>query len=270
MENKILVPTDFSKVAECAVDHAVKLASELNGKVVLLHVIAKDSDRNDAKLRLEGKSKTIFDKYKVEVSYVIETGNIFDDIGKVANEIKAKLIIMGTHGAKGMQKLTGSHALKVITNSEVPFVVVQERPIEKHGYKKIVFPIDISRETKHKLKYTIDMANYFHSEIILATPQATDEFYVRNLKNNLAYVEATLKSEGLKYRVVEAFKGDFTKQIVKIAVQAHADLIAIVNEQKTTFLSQAEEQEIIENDPEIPVLCVNKTQITKAGGVIGS
>ena len=38
----------------------------------------------------------------------------------------ASAIIMGTHGAKGMQKLFGSFAMKVIISTSVPFMVVQK------------------------------------------------------------------------------------------------------------------------------------------------
>lgn len=268
--NKILVPTDFSKVADCAVDHAVKLASLSNGQVVLLNVVAKDSEHNDAKLKLEGKSKGIFEKYNVKVEYIIRTGNIFEDIGAVASEIKASLIIMGTHGAKGFQKITGSYALKVITNSEVPFVVVQERAIGANGYKKIVLPINFSRETKHKLKQTIQLAKYFDSEVDIIYPNETDELLAKNLKNNIAYTEATLKSEGIRYKLSASIGGDFTKQVLKFAIAEKADLIAIVNEQKSTFMSLSDEQDIIANDAQIPALCVNPAQVTVKGGILGS
>jgi nucleotide-binding universal stress UspA family protein len=268
--NKILVPTDFTKVAECAVDHAIKLASLLNGQIVLLHVIAKENETNEAKLKLEGLSKQILDKYNIKVDYIIRVGNIFDDIGAVANEIKAKLIIMGTHGAKGMQKIFGSYAIKVITNSEVPFVVVQQRPIAANGYKKIILPIEATRETKHKIKQTIDIAKYFNSEILLIGAKANDELFMRNLRNNMAFTEASLRDNNIPYTVHYAQSKNFTREIMNLAIAENADLIAIVNEQKNSFFSPAEEQEIIANEAQIPVLCVNPANVTIAGGILGS
>ena len=58
---------------------------------------------------------------------IIRKGNIFEDIGDVAKEIGARLIIMGTHGIKGIQKLVGSYALKVILHSEIPFIITQKK-----------------------------------------------------------------------------------------------------------------------------------------------
>ena len=64
---------------------------------------------------------------------------IFSTIGEVATEIDANLVIMGTHGIRGMQKLTGSWALKVIVGSKAPFLVVQGPP-ESDQLHDIVFP----------------------------------------------------------------------------------------------------------------------------------
>jgi hypothetical protein len=52
---------------------------------------------------------------------------------------------MGTHGAHGWQHITGSHALKVVTNSTTPFVIVQEARINKSGYDDIVVPLDLHK-----------------------------------------------------------------------------------------------------------------------------
>jgi hypothetical protein len=65
------------------------------------------------------------------VTPVVRVGSVYEDIGDAAAEIDADLIIMGTHGMRGMQFITGSRALRVITSSSVPFVVVQERPIKE-------------------------------------------------------------------------------------------------------------------------------------------
>ena len=43
-ENLILVPTDYTEVADCAINHALKLASILQGKISLLHVVAKEDE----------------------------------------------------------------------------------------------------------------------------------------------------------------------------------------------------------------------------------
>ena len=124
---KVLVPHDFSPVADCAVSHAAKIAKSYNGEVYLLHVVgkAKEVDANKDKLRAIGEKAEA--KYGIKANVIVRIGNIFEDIGDVASEIGAGYIVMGTHGARGMQKIMGSHAIRVISHSKVPFVIVQEK-----------------------------------------------------------------------------------------------------------------------------------------------
>ena len=85
----------------------------------------------------------------------------------------AALIIMGTHGVRGMQFLTGSRALKIVTESSIPFIVVQERNIREHGYHRLVFPLDLHQDTKQKLSVVSDVARYFNSKVYLVLPGET-------------------------------------------------------------------------------------------------
>ncbi|GAI18925.1 unnamed protein product, partial [marine sediment metagenome] len=90
---------------------------------------------------------------------------------------------MGTHGMRGMQKLTGSWALKVIVGSEVPFVVVQEPPANEH-FNNIVFPIDFRAETKEKLNWAVYLAKYYHTKLHIIKSKVTDAALIRKVNNN--------------------------------------------------------------------------------------
>jgi nucleotide-binding universal stress UspA family protein len=273
--NLILVPTDFSKVADCAVNHAITIAKKLNGEISLLHVVSKQAQVDEAKAKLNKVAEDIALRSGIKVNIIARVGNIFEDIGDVAAEISARLIIMGTHGVKGFQHITGSHALKVITNSKVPFIVVQEKTI-KSGYEEIVLPLSFSRDTKQKLATTVELAKYFNSKIFIITPKEEDEFLSNAVKRNLAFAKNYMDEHRVPYHVqVAEEKGSFVKQVVRYAVSIDADLIAIVNSPDSTsvlpdFLGSAEEQQIITNEPQIPVLCINPAQVTVKGGVLGS
>jgi nucleotide-binding universal stress UspA family protein len=272
--NIILVPTDFSKVAECATNHAIAIANRLDGEVHFLHVVSKQAQVDSAKEKLSPIASDITAKHGIKVSIIVRVGNIFEDIGDVAAEIGAKLIIMGTHGVKGFQHITGSHALKVITNSSVPFIVVQEKTI-KNGYEDIVLPLNMSKETKQKLSATVKLAKYFNSKIHIIAPKEDDEFLNNAVKRNLAFSKNYLEENHIPYSVKTADdKGNFVKQIIKYSVSIDADLIAIVSSSEgfvlPEFMASAEEQQIITNEAQIPVLCVNPAQVTVAGGILGS
>ena len=179
---------------------------------------------------------------------------------------------MGTHGMKGMQFITGSYALRVITNSKIPFIVVQEKFI-RSGYQKIVCPLDFSKETKQKVRITALMAKYFNAKVFIIVPPTDDEFLQKDINRNLGYTEATLEANGISYEVQTAEAGNFTKQIIKHAVSIDADLIAIMNDDEAAlpgFIGGGDEQATITNDAQIPVLIVNPAQVLRGQGVLGS
>ena len=102
---KVLVPHDFTSVADCAVNHAVKLAKSFSGDVFLLHVVSKAKEVDAVKEKLNKIVENTNVELGVNIHVIVRIGNIFEDIGDVAIEIGAGYIVMGTHGAKGMQKI---------------------------------------------------------------------------------------------------------------------------------------------------------------------
>jgi len=270
--NIFLVPTDYSKVAECAVNHATKLAQTLNGEVRLLHVVAKDKDVEENKAKLTKLCAEYSKAGNIKVDFTVRVGNIFDDIGKVASEIGAQLIIMGTHGVKGFQHITGSHALKVITNSKVPFIVVQQRNIREGAYAKIVLPLELAKETKQKIAITIAMAKYFNSKVYVFSPLETDEYLKNTATRNLNYTKSEMQIHKVQFETATAEKsGNFVKQLLQYASKIDADLITMLNIQDiglTEFIAGPDEQQVITNETQIPVLCMNPVNVTVSTGSI--
>lgn len=266
----ILVPTDFTPVAHTAIEHALDVASTIHGKVFLLNVVQSKEEVDEANKKLAKEMEYVKGLgSSVPVETFVRIGNIFDDIGDAAVEQKATLIIMGTHGASGWQKVTGSYALKVITNSTTPFVVVQDRVPEKKGYDKILVPLDLNNETKQKLEIVADMAKYFESDVILVTPKETDEFLAHKLNGNIAWAKKYLNERNIKNEAM-IIEGNFVKNMLKKAYEMDVDLISIMNLQKNSLMGMfgsSYEQAIITNEFDIPVLCVNPKDTMSGGSV---
>lgn len=267
----ILVPTDFTEVAHTAINHAVELAKTIHSSVVILHVVKNEAEIAEISEKLEEEVKLAKSiEGDVEVTSLIKIGNIFDDIGDAADEVKAAMIVMGTHGASGWQRITGSNALKVITNSTVPFVVVQKQVMKESGYDSIVAPLDLHNETKQKLEAVADMAKYFNSEVHIVTPKETDEFLIHKLNGNIAWAKRYLSEKGIRNTThIVKKKGDFVNQMIEIAGEVEADLISIMNLQKNSLIGMLSnyEQDIITNKSQIPVLCVNPIYIGNSGSI---
>lgn len=272
---KFLVPVDFTEVSRTAIIHALDLSKSISGEVFFLHIVADKDDVDGAKSKLDTEIHWAQAKYpSIKITPIIRVGNIFEDIGDVASENEVSIIVMGTHGASGWQKVTGSHAMKVITNSKVPFIVTQKGTTKESGYDTILVPLDLHNETKQKLEIVADMAKYFNSEVHLVTPKETDEFLRNKLNGNIAWAKRYLAENGIKSTTeIADGSGAFVDQLLEIANKIDADLITIMNLQRNSLmgiLGPKYEQEIITNKAQIPVLCVNPKEMSVSGGSVFS
>ena len=262
----VLVPNDFTEAAEYALEHAAKVVKIFNGEVHMLHVIAKEKDREKAQAKLDEMGAAAQEKYGVPYKGIIRKGNIFDDIGDVAKEIGARLIIMGTHGVKGIQKLVGSYALKVILHSEVPFIITQKKSPNDKGYKDIVVPISYEEESKQKLSLLTKISDHFEAKLHVFCPYETDSFLVARLKRQLAFTKKFLDDKKVPYDVkIAKEKGNFLPQVTAYAKEVQADLIAVVNTADKGVLpdfiaGSTGEQDLITNSAHIPSIIMNPSQ----------
>jgi nucleotide-binding universal stress UspA family protein len=269
-KKKLLVPYDFSDVADSAIEHALVTAKAVDAEVHILHVVAKKEAIKEAKEKLEvalAKAKSISRVKDVNIEAHVRVGNIFDDISDVSLELGAELIFMGTHGAHGWQHITGSHALKVVTNSATPFVIVQESKIDINGYNDIVVPLDLEKETKQKLTLVANMAKYFNSRVHVIIPDETDEFLKHTIKANIIFANKFFGDRGIQCTTTLAPASGFEKEVVKHAIKVNGDLIAIMNTQKNQILGAwgaNHEQYIITNDAKIPALILNPINASNA------
>ncbi len=272
MENiskPIIVPWDFTSVAENAYAYAVNISRQLSRDIILLHIVAHEKDINPSLQKLENKSKELAISSGITTTPLIKAGNIFDTIRAVAHEHKAEMVVMGTHGRKGMQKLTGSWALKVLANSKVPFLVVQNKPT-KDKIRKILFPIDFRSETKEKVNWIYYLSEHFNSTFVLLKRKSSDRGFRRKIASNLHYAENFLKNNDIGYEIHTASgKKSFEKETVDFAKEVGADMILVLVTRDIGFFDYiiaAKEQYIISNPESIPVLCLNPKPAKIASG----
>lgn len=271
-ENKktILVPWDFTPVAEFALQHAIKIADTFNNDITLLNIVKKQKEVDEVLVKLNAEAENVFKKHHIKPRVLAVVGTIFTTIGEVASEINSNLVIMGTHGIKGMQKLTGSWALKVIVGSKVPFVVVQNSP-KDHVFKRILVPFDHKMEGKEKLAWVSYLAKYYKSEITLFKTGTTDELLQKKANNNIIFAKKFLDEKNITFTVsVAEGKKSFPDDTIDFASKNDCDLILIMTTKDIGFKDYvlgATEQEIIANEAKIPVMCVNpREDIRKLAG----
>ncbi|HEY4787404.1 MAG TPA: universal stress protein [Bacteroidales bacterium] len=264
----ILVPTDFTPVAGYAAEHAVKYSRILNKEVTLLHIIKRESELKEAEARISAEAKQITDKFGIKVNTVVREGTIFSTIGEVSYEQNAVLVVMGTHGMQGLQKITGSWALKVAVKSKAPVIVVQEPP-KREKIQRMVFPLDFKRENKEKIGWACFMAGLFNSKILVLKSKVKDKSFIRNLLINFRFTERYFRSHDIDYEVFVAEpKKNFAHQTVEFARKTDADLILVMTTPSINYADYilgASEQYIIANEAKIPVMCINPRPIRIGG-----
>ena len=259
----VVVPWDFTQVAENALAHAVKIAKTLNNEIRLLHIVdsgIKNNEEMKVRYQLQQIAEMSTTKYGNVVSSDVVKGSIFTDIAEYVNDNNASLVVMGTHGIKGMQKLTGSWALKVIVKSKVPFIVVQDPPDDQEKYHDIVFPIDFKKENKEKIQMGIYMGKYFNSKIHIIVSSDTDQRLLQQTKGNLNFAIKYFMQNNVSFEIHELPKGDMAQQAIDFANENKYDLILIMTTKNISFADYvlgASEQYIIANSFKIPVCCVN-------------
>lgn len=271
MDHSIVVPYDFTPVAMNAVAHSVILASRLKVGITLLHIIGKESEEETTKKAMEEEVQKILVQWNVTPNYLIRAGSIFKTINKVANELSATLIVMGTHGLKGIQKITGSRALKVIVGSRIPFLVIQDAPKPNLQYKNLVFPVDFKTENKEKLRWVEFMHEHFDSKTFLLTNTSKAIGEIENrTRANLAFSKTFLEERRIDYELVVVDKEkSFSDGTIEFTLERDADLIIIMTTRDISFhdyIIGAQEQYMIANSAKLPVMVINpRTDLIKYG-----
>ena len=262
MEHKdktIIVAWDFSNVADYAMQHAIRFAKIIGSKVSLLHIIEKEKDGEEVEPRLKIVVDDAEKKYGLRPEYILQEGSIFSAITDVANSLDALFVFMGTHGIKGMQKITGSWALKVIEGSKMPFIVVQRPPKDEH-FENIVFPVDYKKEDKQKVAWAVYLNKYFKSKIFLYIQKSSDVYLKKQIHSNIVFTKSVLDKNKIEYvQVEDDGKKDFSDNVIEYADSINANAILITTSRKldiTDYMFGATEQKIIANKKLISVITV--------------
>jgi nucleotide-binding universal stress UspA family protein len=147
MYKRILVATDGSKLSNMAVEHAISLADITGAEVVALKVVPRypqtyfeggvalaaaevariEKQWNDEAMAAVNAVKAAGQKMEVKVKPVtVKSDLIAEAIIAAAKRNKVDLIVMASHGRKGIKRLLlGSETQQVLTHSHIPVLVLR-------------------------------------------------------------------------------------------------------------------------------------------------
>ncbi|HHJ09383.1 MAG TPA: universal stress protein [Bacteroidetes bacterium] len=257
----LLVTWDFTELSDYALQHAIKISRMIDTQIRLIHILSR-KESPESEIAKQKKLQLIVEKNNeesdIDTSWVILRGNIFNEISEYASDNRAFMVIMGTHGIQGSQKVFGSWALKVIMGSKVPFLVIQDKPKDWEKYQNIVFPVDYRLENREKLKMAIFMGKYFDSRIHILKQDVSDRFLRKKLNITMNFAVKYLIQNNISYEIHEIMHDEHLgKKTMEFAADINADLIIIMVTRKFGPAIGVFEQYIIANSARIPVLCIN-------------
>ena len=186
---RILCPVDFSDCSRRALDHAVTIAGWYESTVTLLHVCApvpisayatvapmmpptlvSGENRNDVLEAMKRFSATV-DGTAVPLAFELGEGDAANEIVSSAATASSDLIVMGTHGRSGFERLIlGSVTEKVLRKAASPVLTVPPRVGDATSpphatFKRILCAVDFSECSMRALDYAMSLAQESNSAL---------------------------------------------------------------------------------------------------------
>jgi len=219
----ILLPTDFSNNSLNAINYAMKMYEDTDCTFYILNIQKASSFVSDdlmttspsvnlyqaiidtARKSLDNVIRSIKEKYnnpKHELISIVDYDNFIDAINQVCELKKVDLIIMGTKGASGLEKVIfGSNTVRVMQRGETPVLAVPNN----YKYKKlnrVVFLSNyLTQYKKEELSTLLEMLHLFNSNL--------DFVHVSEGKTLTKAQEENMK-------LLSAFFGDTSNEFVNL------------------------------------------------------
>jgi nucleotide-binding universal stress UspA family protein len=263
---KILCPVDFSEGSDRALDYALALGKRHGSRVSVMHVLptvlvdpdvypyltepvlANSEARDRAYHRLgEFVHRALADGIGSEV--ILEDGDVVGDVLNKARRLEADLIVMGTHGRRGFERLLlGSVTERVLRQSEAPVLSISPLapkigPEGRGLFQRILCPVDFSPSSlaglsvanalrQGEAELLVLHAVEFYLPPALGEPVVFDaaEIRERNRSEGQAKLEALLPRESRPHTRLETAvleSGSPYQEILRAAERERCDLIVI-------------------------------------------
>jgi nucleotide-binding universal stress UspA family protein len=246
----ILCPIDFSEFSARAYRHAQSLAEHYHARLIALHTVelyqftflgfAASAGLYDEFCKAAYQNAMAQLKkflHPPEPELAIHQGIAPDYILQFAEKRKVDLIVMGTHGRRGYDRLMlGSVTDRVMRRSPCPVLAVckptpeatTEQPKNTHRLRRILLCTDFSPASQRALQYAISGAEEYAAELTLlhVLDDASTPARVAATKEE---IEKLIPSDERKKLIVKTAvrSGRPYQQIIQQAEEMQADLVAI-------------------------------------------
>lgn len=243
---RIIVGIDFSDNSFNALEHSMLIAKRANMSVTMVWVdhidYSKEIFNIDPTHRLDAVAKRfneLLKKYEGccnNLDFVVRKGKVYSEICDVADELKAYMIVVGTHGLSGFEEFwSGSNANRIVSASKIPVLTIRGGNDISQSLDRIVLPLNSTKVTREKIPITAELAKCFNSEVHILGLQTSSYADIRyRIKAYVAQAEDYFRERDIKYTSVYIDSEQITDDTLEYAKKIKANLIAIMTEQETT------------------------------------
>ncbi len=272
---KILVPYDFSKVSEHALDLACQIAEKASSEIMLLNVIehpTADSFKTMGiqfedpmeQLYIKKMYETVHSKLAEVVSKAkyanekiltkIQLGNPFKNIIDQITEENVSLLVVGTEGADGLNEFfVGSNAEKIVRQANCPVITIQNK-CELAPIKKIVFASDFQHTDDHFIGQLMELQTMFEAQLKVVKINTPASF--TSTRHDTKQMKEFVDKYGIKNYTIEIYNYKNEEDgIVLYAEDSEANMIALGTHQRKGvghFLAGSIAEDVV-NHAKIPV-----------------
>jgi nucleotide-binding universal stress UspA family protein len=268
---KILVPTDFSTVANAATHYAADFARAVSAEVTLLHVLNIGGEGKQLKnwAKLEGQATAVANVKATSIinaagngitmNYEIVSGYPPEDaIDKFAKKVKAGLIVMGTAGASGLKKVVvGSHAAAVASRVGTPVLTLPPKA-RFSRIKHVLYATDMLH-LNSEVKKIADFARLFDAFVTIV--YINEQADLRRNRHGLVKILSRMAHyPKLAFTVVRA--KDIVSGLHERITTLRPDVLAMFTH-RPGFLEKAMGKSVTRemiSEAKLPVLSFNRTK----------
>jgi nucleotide-binding universal stress UspA family protein len=265
--NRILCPVDFSEFSERAFEHAVAIARWFESAITVLHIVdvrletpvgpplapialAPPVLTSAAREPIAGELQRLVAAAAapdVAIETIVRDGRPDTAILELAAMLPADLLVMGTHGRSGFDRLVmGSVTEKVLRKAACPVLSV---PPRSHGsgapvaLKSILCPVDFSQSSMEALQCAVSLAEESDGRLTVLhvadalSPHDLPVYELQNVAEFQAECDRRLRQRladfvpgaARAYCTIEerVTSGKPWREILRVAQEQQADLIVI-------------------------------------------